>query len=68
MNGKIYFLDRPVQQLLPTDDRPLSSTKEAIVQRYNERYSTYISTADTVIDNSESAQIAAALVKRSFFE
>lgn len=68
MNGNIYFLDRPVQQLLPTDDRPLSSTKEAIVQRYNERYSTYISTADTVIDNSKSAQEAAVLVKRSFLE
>lgn len=68
MNGKIFFLDRPVEQLLPTQDRPLSSTKEAILQRYQERYNTYLSTADAVIANGESPDAAAELVKRSFLE
>lgn len=49
-NGKIYFLDRPLSALMPTDDRPLASTKEAITKIYNERYGIYISSADTVID------------------
>ena len=66
MNGKIFFLDRPVEQLLPTKDRPLSSTKEAILQRYHERYDRYVSTADVVIDNSTSAEEAAQQVERNF--
>ena len=66
MNGKIFFLDRPVEQLLPTKDRPLSSTKEAILQRYHERYELYVSTADVVIDNSTSAEEAAQQVERNF--
>ncbi len=49
-NGKIYFIDRPVEFLIPTDDRPLASTVEAILQRHSERYDTYCSTADKIID------------------
>ena len=66
MNGKIFFLDRPLEQLIPTEDRPLSSTKEAISQRYNERYHRYISTADVVIPNDTTPDAAMELIKRSF--
>ncbi len=65
MNGKLCYLDRPVQQLLPTQDRPLSSTKDAILQRYQERYPIYLATADTVIDNSTTPEAAVQLIKRS---
>ena len=65
-NGKIFFLDRPVEQLLPTQDRPLSSTKEAIYQRYKERYPIYTATADVVIANDTSAENAALTIERSF--
>lgn len=68
MNGKIFFLDRPVEQLLPTADRPLSSTKEAILQRYNERYDIYVSTADAVIPNGDTAEAAAQQVERNFLQ
>ena len=67
-NGKILFLDRPVEQLLPTDDRPLSSTKEAILQRYQERYPIYTSTADGVIPNETSPEAAVQQIERSFFQ
>ena len=67
MNGRIFFLNRPVEQLIPTEDRPLSSTKDAIVQRYRERYDTYVSTADKVIPNTGTPEAAAVLVERSFF-
>ena len=66
MNGKIFFLDRPVEQLIPTENRPLSSTKEAVLKRYNERYPIYVSTADVVIENNTTPEAAAQLVKRSF--
>ena len=66
MNGKIFFLDRPVEQLVPTEDRPLSSTREAILKRYNERYNIYISAADVVIANDSTPEAAAQLVERGF--
>lgn len=67
MNGRIFFLNRPVEQLIPTSGRPLSATKEAIMQRYHERYPIYISTADAVISNGNTPEAAAQLVKRRFF-
>jgi shikimate kinase len=52
-NSKIYFLDRPVDQLVPTQDRPLSATKEAILERYRERYPIYMKVADCRIPVAE---------------
>lgn len=68
MNGKICFLDRPVSQLIPTQDRPLSSTKEAILNRYNERYPIYLSTADVIIQNDETPESAVQRVKKEFLK
>ncbi len=51
-NGRIYFLDRPLEKLLPTQDRPLTSTKEALSKKYNERYDIYEKCADVKIDAS----------------
>lgn len=51
-NGRIYFLDRPLELLLPTKDRPLTSTKEALIKKYNERYGIYEKSADVKIDAS----------------
>ena len=48
-NGRIYFIDRPLELLLPTEDRPLSKTKEDIEKRYSERYDTYLKCADVRI-------------------
>ena len=48
-NGRLYFLDRPLDDLLPTDDRPLASTREAIERRYHERYGRYCAVADVRI-------------------
>ena len=67
-NGKIFFLDRPAEQLIPTKDRPLSSTKDAILERYRERYPIYKAAADAVIPNSEIPETAVKLIKRSFLE
>ncbi len=49
-NGRLYFLDRAVEKLIPTDDRPLSSSTEAIYKRYEERYPIYSSVCDARID------------------
>ncbi len=45
-NGKIIFVDRPIELLITTDDRPLSSSRELLEKRYNERYNIYLSVCD----------------------
>ena len=51
-NGKVFFLDRPLEMLITTSDRPLSSNREDLEKRYNERYNLYRENADVVIDAS----------------
>ena len=63
MNGKIFFVDRPLEQLIPTDDRPLSSTKEAIEKRYHERYDIYNATADIIVRNDTTPSAAVAIIE-----
>ncbi|MBQ8321787.1 MAG: shikimate dehydrogenase [Clostridia bacterium] len=48
--GRLFFIDRPLEKLIPTDSRPLSSDREAITRRYNERYGIYRAVADVIID------------------
>lgn len=48
-NGKIFFLNRPIEDILPTDDRPLSSTRADLQKRFDERYPIYQKTADEEI-------------------
>lgn len=52
-NGKLFFLDRPLSDLIPTDDRPLASTVDAIKKRYEERYELYKSVSDKQMDCSK---------------
>ncbi len=49
-NGRLYFLDRPLADLLPTEDRPLASSAKAIQKRYEERYDRYLTCADCRIE------------------
>jgi len=48
-NGKIYFLDRPINDLLVTDDRPLSNDIEKLKKLYDERYDLYRKAADVIV-------------------
>lgn len=65
-NGKIYFIDRPLEELLPTDDRPLASTREAITKRYNERYDIYRASANVQIDAGFDAGTVANVILEDF--
>lgn len=55
-NGRIYFLDRPLELLQATSDRPLSSDRNTLAIRYRERYEKYCNTADVRIDASGSVE------------
>lgn len=48
-NGIIVFIDRPIEDLVTTDDRPLSSNRELLIKRYKERYGIYKSSAQAEI-------------------
>lgn len=54
-NGRLYFIDRPLSQLIPTSNRPLASTAEDIERRFNERYGIYCGVSDVRIDANGSA-------------
>lgn len=62
MNGRIYLIDRPLEQLIPTDSRPTASTRGAIEKRYKERYDIYHSCADRVIPVTGDAQSVAGAI------
>lgn len=64
-NGKIFFLDRPVADLLPTADRPLSATREALEKRYAERIDRYLATADLRVSGFGTPEEAAEIIERS---
>ena len=67
-NGKIYFIDRPLQDLLPTPDRPLASSAEAIRQRWKERYERYCTTADFRIDADAPIEEVAHRIRKEFLQ
>lgn len=63
LNGKIFFLNRDLNELVPTDDRPLGSDFEALKKRYNERYEIYVATADTEIKvDCEAKEVANKII------
>ena len=65
-NSRIYFIDRPLSALIPTEDRPLSSTREAIESRYRERYGIYLDSADVRIDADADAESVAEMIIGDF--
>ena len=65
-NGKVIFLDRDLELLTPTSDRPTASDFEAMKKRFEQRYDIYVSTADVRVNGSLSAKEVAEKVKEEF--
>ncbi len=65
-NGTIYFIDRPLKLLITTDDRPLSSSREALEKRYAERYDIYCKAADKIIKNDTDINAVLSHIKDDF--
>lgn len=51
-NGRLFFLDRPYELLIPTSDRPLSSSNGALYKLFCERHPKYTEISDEIIDGS----------------
>lgn len=67
MNGVLYFLDRPLEQIIPTSDRPTASSAEALNKRYNERYGIYCASADKNITVTGNVQDAVVQIEGEHF-
>ena len=64
-NGRIFFLDRPLKDLLPTEDRPLANSADAIRKRYEERYEIYCASADVPLQIvGDARETAEELIRR----
>ncbi len=67
-NGIVMFIDRSLDKLLCTDDRPLSQNKEALKKRYEERYDLYNTLADIKINADFDIQTNIKLAEEGFFK
>ena len=65
-NGKLFFIDRPLDMLIPTKDRPTASDRASIEKRYSERYEIYCSAADFRVDGSKEAKEVADEILKNF--
>lgn len=65
--GRLYFIDRPLEALLPTKDRPLASTAQDIRRRYRERYGLYCATCDLHVKSDNVAEHTAQTIRKDFF-
>ena len=67
-NGRIYFIDRSLDEIHISDDRPLSSTRADLEKRYNERYDIYCASADVRIIPMDGAALNADIILEDFNE
>lgn len=69
-NGTVVLLDRDIDLIVPTADRPLSSDRESLEKRYRERGPLYKAAADvTACKNASAETVAFDVAERlSLFE
>lgn len=68
MNGRLLWLDRPLEQLVPTGDRPTADSEEKMRALYRVREPVYRASADAVIRSDGIAEHAASAVLERFSE
>ena len=61
-NGVLFFLDRPLEALLPMADRPLADTAEKLRSLYLARRPVYLAAADVTVSDPESPEAAAEAI------
>ena len=66
--GRIYFLNRPLENIVPTADRPLALDRTALEARFRERYGRYLATCDREIRTVESVSETANMISEDFFQ
>ena len=67
-NGRLYFIDRSLKNLVPTDSRPLASSRSNIEALYQARYEVYKKTSDIRVDGDLSPKEEANLIIEEFYK
>lgn len=62
-NGKIIFIDRQLDKLVTTADRPLSSDIQSLHRLYEERYPIYQSSADMQVDGNGNVAEVVSIIR-----
>ncbi len=65
-NGKIIFIDRPLEMLITSSDRPLSQNRQQLEKLYNERYNIYQSVCDVKITADGDIKTNVQKIKEGF--
>lgn len=63
-NSVAVFLDRPLDLLVATSDRPLASDKDKVKKLFEQRYDIYKSVADEIVDGSGDIDEVANQIRR----
>lgn len=67
-NGVVCFLDRKIENLTATSDRPLSSRTDDLIKLYEERYPLYSEFCDFRVANDKTEKEAVDLIKEKYNE
>lgn len=62
--GMVYLLDRDIDKLTPTGNRPLSSSRDKLEKLYQERMPIYKAAADVIIDCNFGISSSIGKIKR----
>jgi 3-phosphoshikimate 1-carboxyvinyltransferase len=64
MNGKIYFLDRPLEKLVPTADRPTAFSMQKLTELYEKRFPLYSKICDVCVNANDTPEKIADFIIR----
>lgn len=67
-NGRLYFIDRDLNRLIPTHSRPLARGRNDIEKLYRLRYHLYQSFSDAQIDGDLEPDAVADLIGEEFYK
>ena len=67
-NGRLFWLDRAPDALIPTDDRPLADTADKMKRLYAERQPVYNSAADEIIPVHDVPEKITEMILSSFHQ
>ena len=67
LNGRIFFLDRPVEKLAISDGRPLSQSRADNEALYQKRIEIYRSTCDRIVANGGEAAGAVDAIEKDYW-
>jgi len=65
-NAKIYYINRNIEDIVPTVDRPLALDRAALQQRYRERHGIYEQCADKEITVTADAAAVAEAIRKDY--